>query len=1243
MPSEATKTKRKTQRKETETAKISVDEKYKSRSLHKAILKGPDTYIGSIEENKQRMWIYNEDAKEGEPLFILKEISYIPGLYKICDEIFVNARDHEVRSKTCNKIKVDVDAKNNSISVWNNGEGIEVQEHKKAGVMVPTMIFGKLLTSGNYDEKEEKIVGGKNGYGAKLTNIWSKQFEIETLDTDTNKKFYQKFENNMFTVNEPKITSGGGKSGYTQITFQPDLEKFHVDKLGKEMIGILKKRTYDLAMNTTASVFYNGEKIVANTFQKFVDAHFGDNSEVIKAFDVTNERWKVCVAYDPNSKLYNKSTELVNGIFHVSFVNGIYTNIGGTHVDYVTGQIIKAIQEAASSKVKGIKITPNIIKENLIFFIDATIVNPSFNSQSKEKLNTKKEKFGSTYEAPEKFIKKILKSGIIEQVITNATMKAEAALSRKGGGKRSLFHNKKLFAAAEANTRNGHKCSLILTEGDSALQLALAGLNVVGRKFFGAFPLKGKLLNVKKASIDKILENNEIEAIMKIIGLQQGKRYDSVKGLKYGRIIIMADQDVDGSHIKGLLISLIEKYWPDLLKLEGFIQCLPTPIVMAKKGPKGKKQSKNSFYSLQEFEKWKQENNDGRGWTLKYYKGLGTSTKEDAREYFKDVEDKLIHYYWQTKVKESKKGKQIAYETKAKDVSKDALSLAFDKKRENDRKHWLSLYNPKIYLDNAQKEVSYYEFIHKELITFSIYSVERAIPSIMDGFKPSQRKIYYAAELKGLYGDKEIKVAQFGGFISEKTGYHHGEESLNKAIVAMAQDFVGSNNINLLMPNGSFGSRISGGKDYSAPRYIFTQLNDLSKIIFNPYDYDVLEKQYDDADKNKDKEIEPKYYAPIMPMILINGTNGIATAYATDISPVNPRDIYENILLILKDEKPKKMKPWFRNFGGAIESVSKNKYICRAKYTIEGDILKVTDLPIGTWTENYKQFCIKLIEEIGSAKKGKKAEAKATKTKAKAKPKGKTKGKKGANNKYLASKAKKSATAKVSKNNPIAASLVNIDENCTDEYIEFIFEFKKGQLKKYVKAGTLEKYLKLSTAVNLSNMHLFDTEGRIKKYESYNEILREYCIKRLELYQMRKDYLLKKWQHEMDILEWKIKFIRYYHEGKILIVKNGRPVNKAKLIEQLEEHKFPKFAVNDEVNKTYNYVTNIRVIELTEEEIDALQAKFDAKKKEFETLEGKTPKKMWKEELKDFMEAYDKWDSEQTSEYNKRLKDCKVA
>jgi DNA topoisomerase-2 len=299
------------------------------------------------------------------------------------------------------------------------------------------------------------------------------------------------------------------------------------------------------------------------------------------------------------------------------------------------------------------------------------------------------------------------------------------------------------------------------------------------------------------------------------------------------------------------------------LEIPGFIGFMNTPILKARKG-----NQELVFYNNGEYETWKtegQQTGSLDGWKIKYYKGLGTSTGKEFREYFE-------------------KKKIVGFEHSEK--SDDAIDMVFNKKRADDRKDWLKLYDRKTYLDTSKTNVSYEEFINREFIHFSKYDCDRSIPNLMDGLKISLRKILFSAFKKNL--TSEIKVAQFSGYVSEHSGYHHGEASLNAAIVGMAQNFVGSNNINLFMPNGQFGTRLQGGKDSASERYIFTQLNKITRTLFPQVDDPILNYLNDDG-----QPVEPVFYAPIVPMILINGSKGIGTGFSTDIMCYNPLQIIQ--------------------------------------------------------------------------------------------------------------------------------------------------------------------------------------------------------------------------------------------------------------------------------------------------------------------------------------------------------------
>ena len=840
---------------------MALKQEYAKLSHEEHVLKLPDTYIGSIDMNILDIWALNDDTHK----MAKQTINYIPGEYKLYDEIIVNALDQYIRIKEATdvnlfpvkNIKINVNQETGIISVYNDGEGISIEMHETEKKYIPELIFGDLLTSSNYKDGDLKHVGGKNGYGAKLANIFSTLFTIETVDKVKQKKFTMNFYDNKKRKDKPTITKYKSKP-YTQITYRPDFKRFKIDGISDDMITLMKKRAYDLSACTDneMSIYFNDEKINCKNFEKYIDLYLGDKKEFPRVYEKVNNRWEICATLSPSLTFED-----------ISFVNGIHTSKGGKHVDYVINQITRKLCDWIKKKKK-IVVKQNYIKENLIIFIKCTIDNPSFSSQTKEYMTTNKDKFGTKCDITDKFIEQLSKTGIVEKAITLAEAKDDRNMKKTDGKKQNKLKGiPKLEDANWAGGKNSHLCTLILTEGDSAKSTAIAGLEIIGRDKYGVFPLKGKILNVKDIkNMKKILENSEIANIKKIIGLQSDKVYKDLSTLRYGKILILTDQDEDGSHIKGLVFNLFETLWPSLFKYEGFLNSMLTPIIKMKRG-KGNKKSTIQFYSIKDYEKWIELHKTEKKNEIKYYKGLGTSTPKEAKEYFREL-------------------KLIEYTTKnTEDIN--AINMAFSKKEEssNVRKTWLSKYDRESTLDYDSQQVSIDDFINLDLIHFSNTDNIRSIPNIMDGLKPSQRKVLFSCFKRNLTG-KEIRVAQLAGYTSEQAAYHHGEASLQGTIINMAQTFIGSNNIELLDPIGQFGTRILGGKDAAQPRYIYTKLSKYSPSIYNNKDFPLHKYNNDDG-----LIVEPDYYTPIIPMILVNGCSGIGTGWSTEIPCFNPCDL----------------------------------------------------------------------------------------------------------------------------------------------------------------------------------------------------------------------------------------------------------------------------------------------------------------------------------------------------------------
>lgn len=1091
--------------------------KYVKLDPREHVLMRPGMYIGSLDPDNIQTWIYDNKMLQ-------KNIDYISGLYKIYDEIIVNALDHVIRCQQENKkvvkeIKINIDKKNGTIEVFNSGEGIEIEVHKEHNVYIPELVFGNMLTSTNYNDEEERVIGGQNGIGAKACNIYSKQFIVETVDSQKKKLYYQEFKNNMKDKSEPKI-SKFTTYPYTKITFTPDYDRFKQKGLSDDMYKLMVKRVYDICALTknNIKVFLNNERIDYKNFEKYVDLYLGPckTEKPRLHFETSNERWEICLSGSDE------------GFKQVSFVNGINTLKGGKHVDYIVNQITKKLSELITKRRK-VTVRPNVIKEHMFVFIKSTINNPTFDSQTKEFLTTPYSKFGSKCEIDDKFIEKLYKFDITEKVVNISERDDNKNAKKTDGRKRSVIRGiHKLDDANWAGTTKSNECTLILTEGDSAKSMAISGLSEVGRNQYGVFPLKGKIMNVRDTNAKKINENDEISNLKKILGLESNKKYENTNELRYGRIMVLTDADTDGSHIKGLLFNLFSSLWPSLMlsNEKSFITSMMTPIVKVTKGKQN-----IPFYNLTSYDNWKKINENGKGWEIKYYKGLGTSTNKEAKEYFKNMQ--TLEYVWDEQ------------------ASEESISLAFDKKRSDDRKQWLYNYDKQNVLDDLLEtthKVEYSQFISKELIHFSNYNLERSIPSICDGLKKSLRKILFCCLKRKLY--KEIKVAQLAGYVSEHGAYHHGEASLHEAIIGMAQDFVGSNNLNLLMPNGQFGTRIMGGKDSASPRYIHTELNSIVPLLFPSDDFDVLDYLDDDGMK-----IEPKFYVPIIPMILVNGSIGIGTGFSTNVPCYNPKDIINNLKRMLNNEEMKPMVPYYKGFKGTNSNgVSKGVYKRSGTTKVE-----VTELPVGYWTEDFKLFLESFIDK-----------------------------------------------------NP--KILKDYDSHYTEKDVKFVLTFCSSSIVDDMFTYDNEKGLtkfdvlfKMTTTrpLNTSNMHLYTVDGNIKKYETPEDILREYFTIRFDLYTRRKLFKIDKLSKDLAFVDARIKFIQDIIDGSLKIMN----VPKQKIVDYLDSNGFPLY------ESSYDYLTRMPIHNLTREKKEELQHECQNKKDMLTFIQNQSEQDCWIHEL----------------------------
>ena len=691
--------------------------------------------------------------------------------------------------------------------------------------------------------------------------------------------------------------------------------------------------------------------------------------------------------------------------------------------------------------------------------------------------------------------------------------------------------------------------------------MAISGLSVIGRDKYGVFPLRGKMMNVKDASIQKISDNAEITALKKILGLEQNKKYTDISNLRYGSIMIMTDQDHDGSHIKGLLFNIFQSLWNSLYQIDGFLTSMLTPIIKVTN-----KSDVISFYNMSDYEKWSETDSAKRGnWKIKYYKGLGTSSDQEAKEYFKNM-------------------KKITY--KYNENSDKKIDLAFNKKRADDRKLWLQNYDKNNVLDYTKNIVEYDTFINKEFIHYSNRDLERSINHICDGLKESTRKILFACIKRKLYTN-EIKVAQLAGNVSEVTAYHHGENSLQQAIVGLAQIYVGTNNINILFPSGQFGSRIQGGNDSSSPRYIYTLLSQMTKLIFREDDSCVLNYLQEDG-----LTIEPEFYIPIIPMILVNGGIGIGTGFSTNIPQFNPEDIINscinicnaisvskininnesdinNIYTIIDNTDIEEYIPYYLGFTGKIQKNDKQQFESKGIYEwIDDSSVIITELPLGIWTEDYKEYLESIITS----------------------------------NQF---------------------NLKSFESHYTAKNVKFILHFSPGS-RTLLNNQKFETNFKLVSTKNLSinNMHLYSNKGAIKKYIDTKSIVKEWAKVRIEKYYHRKSIQVKKLEKDYNILSAKIRFIIDVIDGKIKIMN----IKLNLLADRLVELNYPKINIIDNIDdndneliKGYNYLIKMPISQLTMDRKIILEQEVENLKSKMDKLKSTNIENIWLNELNELL------------------------
>ena len=1200
-----------------------------------AVRNRPDWAIGSPFTVKDDKWIWSEE----NGMMVVKNITFNNGLFNIIREIGSNAIDNKWRrdeileefpdTPSMKKIEFKVDMDNGEISIYNDGYQIPVErqefdytDHRTnettTEVMYPAEIyFGDMFSGTNYDDMDEeefvkevsnkkgRKTSGRNGMGAKAANVFSTEFTVDHSDTENKKRFLQTYRDAGQTREPPVITSYRNKTGYTRITFTADYKYFKFPdkdkpRMTKNFCAYLKGYAYQMAMVTNVPVFFNDEKIVVKSLEKYARLFYPSTADnkMVHILTPLGDEVVLVETGEPD-------TESLDTVVQTSFINGIHTYRGGKYVDLFRDSIFSNLVRAFNSrkkKVQGksLKTTAKKLYPYFHLFIRCEAIQPPFAGQTKDYCTLEKFDFFTPRSQKEKIawtktlettITKVLKWGFVSLLEDKLLSELDRANSKKETSSKGRIVIGKKLTEANLQRKKPLECIICFTEGDSAKTLVTRGSN--NPDYIGSLALRGKVLNVSKHSKTVVNSNKVIQDIKQVIGLRSGLDYTRQEyygTLRYGKAWLMMDRDDDGLHIQGLLLNFFYREFPSLLQ-RGFVSGFNTAVVQLwYKTPKTKQLGTKRFYTNSEYLAWcKTDEYQEMAKTIKevkYYKGLGTIEPKDAPIYFEDP--KIVDFKY--------KGKQ-----------EKTMDLGFGGKDEDnhDRKEWIKdrlgkeseghLFGDVKY----EGDLSLKEFVNDQLILYHKISIRRAIPSVYDGLKDCQRKALYSA-LKRKYS-KQVKFVIAAGNVIADTAYHHGDNSLKESMIKMGQGFVGSNNIPYFVNAGEYGSRMLGTSDektHAADRYLYFKMEEIIKTIFPEDDFPLYQQLEEDGDL-----LEYEYFMPIIPMLLVNGSWGIACGFSSNIWAYNPEDLVRWIRAWLQDrvedsnevEKLDPLIPWYNGFRGKIylktvmeKGIKKPKWISEGileegtgtKVTHNGKVVMNSDkgwwhikeLPIGLWTSDFKEHLDYL--EFGTVEGGKKR------------------------------KKKKKEEVKC------LSSVLDYNKANT---VHFMIKPTKDFIPDMNTKANLDN---LREKKGLTNMVAIDERNIPYLYKSPEEILEKYCEKRIDFYWKRKRHLLGVYKHNLKVAANKYIFVKAVVDRELDMHQLPEPLEADMKALNLKK-------MGDE--ESYDYLLNMTMSSMTPKRLDELKKEKEKWTTIRKTLKEKSEENLWEEDLSAFEIAYKKF------------------
>lgn len=874
-------------------------ERYKCLSNIEALYTNPDVQIGGPFGDITMNYMHTFDLKSKRPV-IKEHITYSTPISKIFDEILVNAVDAHIRNEGVKHI--DVTITDTTVTVRNDGNSIPIDVHPKYNVHVPELIFTTLNSGTNFDKKE--ATGGKNGIGAKLAAIYSKSFIIDIVNK--RRRYYQTIEDATRVKHPPEITPTR-EQNYVSITYTPNIEvltKGDRTTFSNGDVDYMYSRVYDMS-TYDIELTLNGYKLKHLSWSEFVKSF--EMSDAM--FHFTNDNWYISIGLVKNRKFKR-----------LSYVNDVATYNGGTHLKLIASTIYDTINNIVKPKL-GSDVKKSIVTGNVAIVCKCILAGAAYSSQSKHELRT------PTKLLPVPNITSFVKDFYVRTPALTELIFGKSVDKPVDNRSRSNPNIIEGYLPALRWKRESEKCTLFICEGLSAKTMCVAGIRILGgNNYYGCYPVGGKILNARASSQTQYVKNQHLNELKSIIGLVDGMLYDNenVNTLHYRHVVCVKDADSDGASIMGLIINFFASKFTTLLTcVDNFFYEFISPMVKVYT-----KDGLREFYNEYEYGQFMESVEQSFVRDVKFIKGLAANEDKDVKRYFEDYNDNRLAIMF-TDGGETNSSHDVRKEdidtllgvkhgvSNPFEQTFDALDMVFAKDRTDERKDWLTTITPSTHLPRHKaKPIKCYDFVHADLVLFSYDACVRMIPSMIDGLKPVQRKVLYTLfERFGSKAYTPLKVFQLGGSVADFAQYHHGDQSMNEAIIGMTQDYVGSNNIPLLLKNGNTGTRISDGNDHGAPRYVGASLQHITRLIFPPVDDELLKRNVEDGEV-----VEPMYYVPIIPMVFVNGGIGIGVGWKSDMSAYNPTDLINMTRHYIDFRKyPNvELKPWYRGFKGDV-------------------------------------------------------------------------------------------------------------------------------------------------------------------------------------------------------------------------------------------------------------------------------------------------------------------------------------